>query len=247
MFERFNVIPAIDLKEGRVVRLMRGDMAQATVYGADPAAIARRFEDDGAVALHVVDLDGAVAGAPRNLQAIRAIRASVRCIVEVSGGLRTLESIERCIEAGADRISIGSAALLDPGLLESACRAFPGRVFGSLDLRDGRPALKGWTESSPVTVDAAIGRFRAAGVAAIIFTDIARDGTRTGVDADAVGAFARRCAMPVIGSGGVATLDDLIALGRQFKNGVVGAVVGRALYEGDLTMVSIRAALAQLE
>jgi len=246
LFASFTVIPAIDLKGGRVVRLMRGDMAQATVYGDDPAVVARRFEDEGATVLHVVDLDGAVAGEPRNLAAIRAIRGAVDCTVEASGGLRTIESIEMCVEAGADRIAIGSAALLDPALLESACRALPGRVLGSLDLRDGRPALKGWTETSPLTVDTAIERFRSAGVAAIIFTDISRDGARTGVDANAVAAFARRSGLPVIGSGGVATLDDLTSLSRRFEDGVVGAVVGRALYEGDITLASIRTALARL-
>jgi phosphoribosylformimino-5-aminoimidazole carboxamide ribotide isomerase len=245
LFDRFTVIPAIDLKAGKVVRLLRGDMEQATVYGDDPAAVARGFENAGATVLHVVDLDGAVAGEPRNLAAIEAIRSAVRCTIEASGGLRNLESIERCVRAGANRIAIGSAAFSDPDLLLAACRALPGRVLGSLDVRDGRVAVKGWTETSSITVEVAVQRFRDAGVAAIIFTDISRDGTRTGVDAGAIGAFARWAQMPVIASGGVANLNDIAELAKQFEHGVVGVVVGRALYEGDITLSAIDFALGR--
>ncbi|MGH7906557.1 MAG: 1-(5-phosphoribosyl)-5-[(5-phosphoribosylamino)methylideneamino] imidazole-4-carboxamide isomerase [Candidatus Binataceae bacterium] len=243
MFQNFTVIPAIDLKDGGVVRLTRGEMASATVYGDDPAEIARAFERAGAAMIHVVDLDGAIAGEPRNLPALRRIRNAVHCTIEASGGLRAMKSIGDVIEAGADRISIGSAALLNPGLLKAACRAYPGRVQGSIDVRDGRPALKGWVETSEISLDEVAARFRDAGVVAIIHTDIARDGTRSGVDAAAAANFARRIRIPVIASGGIATLADIIALSRHFDSGVIGAIAGRALYEGDLNLEQIFAGL----
>jgi len=236
LFKRFTVIPAIDLKDSKVVRLTRGAMESATVYGDDPAAVAHAFEAGGAEVIHVVDLDGAIAGEPRNLGALRQIRGAVRCIVEVSGGLRTTDSIRQVIEAGADRISIGSAALTDPALLEAACRMLPNRVLGSLDVRGNRLALKGWVETSMLSIGAALARLRAAGVAAVIYTDIARDGTQAGVDAESIAILAGSAGLAVIASGGVATLDDVAALGRCFDRGIVGVVIGRALYEGNFTL-----------
>ncbi|HUY19720.1 MAG TPA: 1-(5-phosphoribosyl)-5-[(5-phosphoribosylamino)methylideneamino]imidazole-4-carboxamide isomerase [Candidatus Binataceae bacterium] len=236
MFARFTVIPAIDLKDGKVVRLTRGAMDSATVYGDDPAAVARGFEAAGAEVIHLVDLDGAIAGEPRNLAALSRIRAAVSCPLEASGGLRTTDSVRRVIEAGADRISIGSAALTDPPLLAAACRMLPGRVLGSIDVRDGRLALKGWVATSELPVSEAIARFRAAGVAAVIYTDIGRDGTQAGVEAEAMAEFASRNAIAVIASGGVAALADIRALSDRFGRGVVGVVVGRALYEGNFSL-----------
>ncbi|MFZ0680231.1 1-(5-phosphoribosyl)-5-[(5-phosphoribosylamino)methylideneamino]imidazole-4-carboxamide isomerase [Candidatus Binatus sp.] len=232
MFEKFTVIPAIDLKGGQVVRLLHGDMSKATVYGADPGETARRFEEAGAEVIHIVDLDGAIAGTPRNVEAIARIRASVRCAIDVSGGLRTIESVRATFSTGADRVSIGSAALLNPELIRNACAEFPGRIFGSIDIRDGRLAVKGWVETSQLTVAEASNRFRAAGVAAAIVTDIARDGAQVGVDAARMEEIAKAARMPVIASGGVASLDDIRALRTRFEAGVVGVVVGRALYEG---------------
>ena len=232
MFEKFTVVPAIDLKGGEVVRLLRGDMARATVYGADPAAAARRFEEQGAELIHIVDLDGAVAGAPRNLPAIERIRAAVRCAIDVSGGLRTIEAVRAAFASGADRVSIGSAAFLSPDLIRAACAEFPGRIFGSLDIRDGKLAIKGWVETSELSVTRAAQIFRQAGVAALTVTDIARDGAETGVDAARMATYSRQAGVPVIASGGVATLADLRALADRFAQGVVGAIVGRALYEG---------------
>lgn len=232
MFERFTVIPSIDLKNGEVVRLMHGDMARVTVYGADPAETARRFEADGATLIHIVDLDGAIAGAPRNLASIARIRAVVRCAIDVSGGLRTIESVRATFDAGAERVSIGSAAFLDPALLVQASAEFPGRVFGSLDVRDGRLAIKGWVETSQLTVVEAAARFRDAGVGAAIVTDISRDGAQVGVDPERMTAIAREIGLPVIASGGVSSLLDIKALRAAFDSGVVGVVVGRALYEG---------------
>jgi phosphoribosylformimino-5-aminoimidazole carboxamide ribotide isomerase len=236
LFQRFTVIPAIDLKDGKVVRLRRGAMESATVYSDDPEAVARAFDAAGAETIHVVDLEGAVAGEPRNLPALEKICAAVRCAVEASGGLRTIDSIERVIGAGAARISIGSAALIDPALLGAACRMLPGRVLGSIDVRDGRLALKGWLETSALSIYEALARLRAAGVAAAIYTDIARDGVQTGVDADVAAALAERSGLPIIASGGVAALDDIAALSRRFERGVVGVVVGRALYEDSFTL-----------
>ncbi len=242
MFESFTVIPAIDLKGGQIVRLLRGDFARATVYGSDAAEVARRFDGDGARLIHVVDLDGAVAGEPRNLDTVATVRAAVKCELDVSGGLRTIESIRRAVDAGADRISLGSAALLQPELLAQACAEFPGRVFGSLDVRDGRPALRGWTETSELTIEAALGRFRSAGVAALTVTDIGRDGTEAGADAERFRGMAAAARLPVIASGGVATLDDILRLRALFAAGVVGMIVGRALSEGRFTLAEALAA-----
>jgi len=236
LFEKFTVIPSIDLKGGQVVRLLHGDMARVTVYGGDPGVVARRFEEAGAELIHIVDLDGAIAGAPRDLEAVAQIRASVKCAIDVSGGLRTIEAVRTIFAGGADRVSIGSAALLDPALVQRACAEFPGRVFGSLDIRDGRLAVKGWVETSQLTLTEAADRFRAAGVAAAIVTDIARDGAQAGVDADRMAEIATGVRLPVIASGGVARLDDIRALRARFVAGVVGVVVGRALYEGNFTL-----------
>ncbi len=236
MFEKFTVIPAIDLKDGQVVRLIRGDMKRATVYGADPGQAARRFEDEGAALIHIVDLDGAIAGAPRNMEAIAKIRAAVKCAIDVSGGLRTIEAVRAAISSGADRVSIGSAAILDPELVRRASVEFPGRVFGSIDIRDGRLAVKGWVETSELTVAKAADRFAAAGVAAAIVTDISRDGAQAGVDANGMEKIARAVRIPVVASGGVASLDDIAALRMRFDAGVVGVIVGRALYEGNFSL-----------
>jgi phosphoribosylformimino-5-aminoimidazole carboxamide ribotide isomerase len=236
LFEQFTVIPSIDLKGGEVVRLRRGEAAHTTVYGNDPAAAARSFEEQGAQLIHVVDLDGAFAGKPRNLGAVRAIRAAVKCVLDVSGGLRSMASVQEAFAAGADRISIGSAALLDPDLLTEACRAYPGCVFGSIDLRAGRLAIKGWVETSRLTGEEAAERFRNAGAAAIIVTDISRDGTEAGIDQSVFAAMARTVGLPVIASGGVARLDDIGVLKVLFRDGVVGVIIGRALYEGRFTL-----------
>jgi phosphoribosylformimino-5-aminoimidazole carboxamide ribotide isomerase len=236
LFESFTVIPSIDLKNGQVVRLVRGEMARTTVYGDDPAETARRFEAQGAQLIHIVDLDGAIAGEPRNLDSVIAIRGAVKCALDVSGGLRSIESVRRIVAAGADRVSIGSAAFLNPELLARACAEYPGRVFGSIDARAGRLAIKGWVETSDLSVEDAARRFRDAGVVAAIVTDIARDGTEVGVDAAAMATLARATRLTIIVSGGVATLSDVHELYQYFDCGVVGVIIGRALYEGRFTL-----------
>ncbi len=240
-FPRFTIIPAIDLKGGKVVRLLHGEMNRATTYSDDPAATAAAFEREGAELIHVVDLDGAIAGAPRNLDSIRRIRAAVRCRLDVSGGVRSLESLDQLIDAGADLVSIGSAAFLDPPLITNACRKFPRRILGSLDARNGRLAIKGWVETSELNIADAIARFRQAGVAAITLTDISRDGAEAGVNAEFYADIAAQAGIPVIASGGVASLHDIRALAAQFDKGVAGVIVGRAIYEGRF---SIREAIA---
>lgn len=232
----FTVIPGIDLKEGKVVRLVRGEMARATIYGDDPAEVARRFAGEGADLIHLVDLDGAIAGEPRNLAALSAIRAGVGCRLEVSGGLRTLDAVREVFRAGADRVAIGSAAFLNPQLIVAACREFPGLVCGAIDARDGRLAIRGWVETSQLTTTEAIERFRGAGVAAINFTDVSRDGTEAGVDPAQYRAVAQSAEIPIVASGGVASLDDIRALARLYAAGVVGVIIGRALYEGRFSL-----------
>lgn len=226
------------------MRLLRGDMNRATVYGADPAAAARAFERDGAALIHIVDLDGAIAGEPRNLAAIAAIRAAVRCRIDVSGGLRTIGSVRAAIAAGADFISIGSAAFLDPELIRQACEEFPGRIFGSLDLRGGKLAIRGWVETSALGVAEAAERFRTAGVAAIIVTDITRDGAEAGADLELFASVAQTAGVPIIASGGVATLEDLRALQNLRAQGVAGAISGRAIYEGRFRLADAIAVTA---
>ncbi len=242
MFDSFTVIPSIDLKGGEVVRLLRGDLARATIYGNDPAEVARGFEAQGATLIHIVDLDGAIAGEPRNLDSVRAIRAAVRCDLDVSGGLRTIEAIRSVVAAGANWVSIGSAAFLNPALLGEASLELSGRVFGSIDIRDGKPAIKGWRETRDSTIAEVAQRFRSAGVAALIVTDIARDGAETGVDAPRLVSLARALSMPLVASGGVATLADIRALRSHFDDGIAGVIVGRALYEGRFTLAEAIAA-----
>ena len=236
MFERFKVIPAIDLKNGEVVRLHQGDMARTTFYGSDPALVAQGFVEQGAELIHIVDLDGAIAGAPRNVETIRKIRTATKCRIDFSGGLRTMESIRRVTAAGADFISIGSAALLNPDLLKRACAELPGCVFGSIDIRDGRLAIKGWLETSELSINEVVSRFQEAGVAALIATDVSRDGTQEGSNVALFSGVASSSHLPVIASGGVANLDDIRALRQRFAEGIAGVIVGRALYQRCFTL-----------
>ncbi len=211
--------PAIDLKAGQVVRLKRGDMAQATIYNADPAAQAADFARAGFAWVHVVDLDGAFAGRPANVAAVQAIIAAVPGLsVQLGGGIRDMATAEAWLAAGVTRIILGSAAVKDPDFARAACRAFPGRVALGIDARDGFVATEGWAG------------FAESGACAIIYTDIARDGMLTGVNVAATAALARAVPIPVIASGGVASIDDIVAL--KADGVVAGAILGRALYDG---------------
>jgi phosphoribosylformimino-5-aminoimidazole carboxamide ribotide isomerase len=228
----FTLYPAIDLKGGKVVRLKRGEMDQATVYAEDPAAQAAAFAAQGFGWVHVVDLDGAFAGRPANAEAVRGILAAVPGLpVQLGGGIRDMKTADAWLSAGVARIILGSAAVKDPDFARAACKAFPGRVALGLDARDGFVATEGWAETSGVTATDLALRYADAGAAAIIYTDIARDGMLAGVNVAQTAALARATAIPVIASGGVAGLEDIVAL-RAAQAGIAGAILGRALYDG---------------
>ena len=232
--------PAIDLKAGRCVRLVRGVMSEATVFNDDPAAQARVFAAAGCRWLHVVDLDGAFAGKPMNRASVEAILATVAIPVQLGGGIRDLATLEAWLGKGVRRVILGTAALRNPALVKEACRLFPGRVAVGIDARAGRVAVEGWAETSEITaLDLAL-RFEDAGVAAIIFTDIERDGMMQGANIGETAALARRLKTPVIASGGVTSLDELRALKAHERDGIGGAILGRALYDGR---VDLKAAL----
>lgn len=237
--------PAIDLKDGACVRLKRGEMDQATVYSTDPGAQARAWQQAGFAWLHVVDLNGAFAGRPVNAAAVRAILAATDLPVQLGGGIRDLAGIEAWLDAGVRRVILGSAAAKNPALVIEACRQFPGRIAVGIDARGGWVATEGWAETSDLAaVDLAL-RFEDAGAAAIIYTDIGRDGMLAGLDLAGTVALATRLTTPVIASGGVGTLQDLIAL-RDAAVGtrVEGVIVGRALYDGRVDPAAALAALA---
>ena len=233
--------PAIDLKDGQCVRLLRGDMDAATVFGDDPAAQARAFADAGAQWLHLVDLNGAFAGAPVNAPAVEAILAAVGVPCQLGGGIRDMATIEAWLAKGIARVILGTVAVEDPELVRTAARAHPGRVAVGIDARKGRVATRGWAEETDLDATDLARRFEDAGVAAIIYTDIDRDGAMAGPNVAATAALARAVSVPVIASGGVASLADLIAL--RDAGGIAGAISGRALYDGAL---DLRAALAAL-
>ena len=226
--------PAIDLKDGACVRLRRGEMDDATVYSSNPGAQARAWQDSGCGWVHVVDLNGAFAGRPVNGDAVRAILASVTIPVQLGGGIRDMDGIARWLEAGVSRVILGSAAAKNPPLVRKACAAFPGRVAVGIDARDGFVATEGWAETSTVSAVELALRFEDAGAAAIIFTDIGRDGMLTGLNLDQTFALAARITTKVIASGGVGSLADIVALRARADRagGIDGVIVGRALYDG---------------
>ncbi|MDO8980056.1 MAG: 1-(5-phosphoribosyl)-5-[(5-phosphoribosylamino)methylideneamino]imidazole-4-carboxamide isomerase [Afipia sp.] len=226
------LFPAIDLKNGQCVRLEQGDMARATVFNLDPAAQAKTFETQGFEYLHVVDLDGAFAGKPVNAQAVESMLKVVKFPVQLGGGIRDLATIEAWLSKGIRRVIIGTAAVRDPGLVKEAAKKFPGRVAVGLDARDGKVAVEGWAETSTVTALDIAQRFEDAGVAAIIFTDIARDGLLKGLNLDATIALADAISIPVIASGGFASIADVKAMLEPRAKKLEGAISGRALYDG---------------
>jgi phosphoribosylformimino-5-aminoimidazole carboxamide ribotide isomerase len=228
------LFPAIDVKDGVCVRLEQGDMARATVFHRDPAAQAQAFEVQGFEYLHVVDLDGAFAGKPMNVAAIERIIETTNIPLQVGGGIRDLATIEAWLEKGVTRVIIGTAAVRDPELVKRAARKFPSRIAVGLDARDGMVAVKGWAELSELTALDIARRFEDAGVAAIIYTDISRDGLLKGLNLDATIELAERVSIPVIASGGLASIEDVKALLHPRARKLAGAIAGRALYDGRL-------------
>jgi phosphoribosylformimino-5-aminoimidazole carboxamide ribotide isomerase len=242
------LFPAIDLKDGVCVRLQQGDMGRATVFNRDPAAQANMFEEEGFRHLHVVDLDGAFAGKPMNAAAVDRILETVGLCVQLGGGIRDMATVEGWLGKGVDRVIIGTAAVRDPAFVKEAARAHPKRVAVGLDARDGRVATQGWAETSELSALDLAKRFEDAGVAAIIYTDIARDGLLTGLNLDATIELAEAISIPVVASGGLASIEDVKALLAPRAKKLQGAIAGRALYDGRLdsgaALAMIRAARA---
>ena len=228
------LFPAIDLKGGQCVRLKLGEMASATVYNEDPAAQARAFEDQGFSWLHVVDLDGAFAGESRNGEAVEAILKSTRNPVQLGGGIRTLAQIEAWLEKGLARVILGTVAVRDPELVRQACVAFPGKVAVGIDARRGKVAVEGWAEESTLGAIELARRFEGAGVAAIVYTDIDRDGVLTGINWEATIDLADAVSIPVIASGGLASIADIVRMTMPDASKLEGAISGRALYDGRI-------------
>jgi phosphoribosylformimino-5-aminoimidazole carboxamide ribotide isomerase len=228
------LFPAIDLKDGNCVRLQQGDMARATVFNRDPAEQALTFETEGFRHLHIVDLDGAFAGKPMNAAAVERILETVGLCVQLGGGIRDMATIAAWLGKGVDRVIIGTAAVRDPALVKAAAREFPKRVAVGLDARDGKVAVDGWAETSELTALDIARRFEDAGVAAIVYTDIARDGLLKGLNLDATIALADAVAIPVVASGGLASIEDVKHLLEPRAHKLQGAIAGRALYDGRL-------------
>jgi phosphoribosylformimino-5-aminoimidazole carboxamide ribotide isomerase len=228
------LFPAIDLKDGQCVRLRQGEMAEETVFNADPAAQARTFEDQGFEVLHIVDLNGAFAGKPINAAAVEAILEAVHIPVQLGGGIRDLDTIVAWLEKGVNRVILGTTAVRDPGFVREAARDFPGCITVGIDARDGKVAIEGWAETSVIEAIDLARKFEDAGVAAIIHTDIARDGVLEGLNLDAAASIARTVTIPVIASGGFAGMDDVKRLLEPRYRMLEGAIAGRALYDGRL-------------
>ena len=237
------LFPAIDLKDGQAVRLKLGDMAQATVFNTDPAAQARIFEGQGFRYLHVVDLDGAFAGESRNGVAVEAILSTVKMPVQLGGGIRTLTQIESWLSKGLSRVILGTVALRHPELVKTAAKQFPGKIAVGIDARGGRVAVEGWAETSDLDAIEMAQRFEGAGVAAIIYTDIDRDGVLAGINWAGTLALARAVSIPVIASGGLASMDDIERLSRPECQILEGAISGRALYDGRIDPAAALAVL----
>jgi phosphoribosylformimino-5-aminoimidazole carboxamide ribotide isomerase len=238
------IIPAIDLKDGRCVRLKQGDMSTATVFSDDPVAMARHWAAQGAKRLHIVDLNGAIAGRPKNEKVIRDIVAAVGDAVpiQLGGGIRDLDAIESYLDIGVTYVVIGTAAVKNPGFLSDACYAFPGHVIAGLDAKDGRVAVEGWSKLTGHDVVDLAKKFEEYGVEAIVYTDIGRDGMMTGVNVDATFKLAQQLKTPVIASGGLNSLKDVeVVCEKLVPEGIIGVIAGRALYEGRIDLKKAQA------
>lgn len=230
------VIPAIDLKGGKCVRLLRGDMSAETVYSDDPIAMGQRWIDEGAQYLHVVDLDGAVSGQPMNGAAVAALCRAVAVPIEIGGGVRSIARAGELLELGVDRVIFGTVALAEPEIVREACRRFPGRIAVGIDARDGKVAVHGWTETSDTTAVVLARRAQEVGACRVIYTDISRDGTQQGVNVIATRAIAEAISIPVTASGGVGSLADIVALRDCGVAGIDAVIIGRALYTGAVRL-----------
>jgi len=239
------IIPAIDLKDGRCVRLKQGDMSTATVFSDDPVAMAKHWAAQGAKRLHIVDLNGAVAGRPKNEKVIRDMIAAVgdKVAIQLGGGIHDLDAIESYIDAGVTYVIVGTAAVKNPGFLSDACYAFPGHVIAGLDAKDGKVAVEGWSKMTGHDVVDLARKFEEYGVEAIIYTDIGRDGMMSGVNIEATLKLAQALKTPIIASGGLASIADVQAIcAKLVPEGIIGAIAGRALYEGKLDLKAAQAA-----
>jgi phosphoribosylformimino-5-aminoimidazole carboxamide ribotide isomerase len=241
------LFPAIDLKDGQCVRLVQGEMDQATVFNPDPIAQAEQFALQGFRFLHIVDLNGAFEGKPVNGEAVDGILEAIGLPLQLGGGIRDLATIEMWLTKGVARVILGTAAVRDPELVKQACKQFPGKVAVGIDARDGKVAIEGWAETSTLTAQELAARFEDAGVAAIIYTDIARDGVLKGLNLEATAALARSTSIPVIASGGLASLDDVKRLLQPEYAILEGAIAGRALYDGRLDPAAALALIAETE
>lgn len=240
-----DVIPAIDLLEGRCVRLYQGDYSRSQVFNEDPVAVARQWVEQGATRLHLVDLDGARAGEPRNLEAIEAIAKAVSVPVQVGGGLRNYSSVGNILALGVERAILGTVAVENPDLVAELCQEFPGQIAVGIDARNGKVATRGWLETSEVLATDLAEKMAQLGVAAIIYTDIHRDGTLTGPNIAALRELASAIEIPIIASGGVSSITDLLSLLALEPSGVTGVIVGRALYTGDVSLKDAIQAIGQ--
>ncbi len=238
------VIPAIDLKDGRCVRLRQGDMADETVYSDDVTEVASRWQQQGAGLIHLVDLNGAVDGEPKNLPHIESVMKAVRVKVQVGGGIRTIDTVRRYLNAGVSRVVLGTAALTNRALLDLACQEFPQQIVLGLDARDGRIAVKGWTTVSDVKAIDLLKELSGCAIAAVVYTDIARDGMLNGPNIPALKEVVEHSSFPVIASGGITRLEDLQAV-RSLGPKIEGAIVGKALYDGKLDLKAAVAALGK--
>jgi phosphoribosylformimino-5-aminoimidazole carboxamide ribotide isomerase len=238
------IIPAIDLKDGHCVRLQQGEMGSATIFSDDPVAMARNWAGQGARRLHIVDLNGAVAGKPKNEKVIRAMIAAVgdTLPIQVGGGIRDLDTIESYIDAGVAYVIIGTAAVKNPGFLHDACYAFPGHIIVGLDAKDGKVAVEGWSKMTGHDVIDLGKKFEDYGAEALVYTDIGRDGMLTGVNIEATLNLAQAIRIPIIASGGLSSIKDVQAVCKLVSEGIVGAIAGRALYEGKLDFKKAQAA-----
>ena len=230
------IIPAVDIKNGKCVRLFQGCLDSETVFSDDPAAMAKRWENEGAEIIHVIDLDGAVEKSPKNLNSIERIIESVEAYIQVGGGIRTAKTAKMYLDLGVKRVIIGTEAIKNPNFVKDACKAFPDQIVVGIDARDGLVAIEGWTETTRIKAVDLARRFEDCGVAAINFTDIHRDGMETGPNIEATRRIAEAVSIPVVASGGVSTIEDIKKLMPLEAVGVVGVITGRALYSGSLSL-----------